>query len=73
MLWAPLLRGSLTALQILVEGLPADPKLPGDFRLADPARNPLAQLHDSFGGERLFAPLVGTQGLRMKFLSPIRC
>src|SRR5215213_9969228 len=56
----PQLCGRLTALQILVEGLPADAKLPGHFGLAGAHRNARAQLSDSFGGEGLFAPLVGT-------------
>src|SRR5689334_1882626 len=55
----PVLRGHLTVLQILVKGLPADAKLPGDFGLADAGRNPRAQLHDGRGGEGLFAALVG--------------
>jgi hypothetical protein len=60
MVWALLLPGRrLTALQILVEGLPADPELPGHFCLADACRNPRAQLSDSRGGESLFASLVG--------------
>ena len=58
MLWEPWLRGSLTALQVLIEGLPADPELPGDFGLADAGRNPRAQLQDGCGGKGLFASLI---------------
>src|SRR3954452_16152082 len=60
--WTRFSRGlgsALTSLQILVEGLPADAKLPGDFGLADAGRNPGAQLHDGRGGEGLFASLIG--------------
>ena len=53
------LGGAATALQILVESLPADPKFPGDFRLADAQRNARAQLGNGCGGEGLFAPFVG--------------
>src|SRR4051812_12810547 len=53
------LGSAVTRLQILVEGLPADAKLPGDFGLADAGRNPRAQLHDGRGGEGLLASLVG--------------
>jgi hypothetical protein len=55
----PQLCGRLTALQILVKGLPANLKLPGDFCLADAHCNPRVQLHDGRGGEGLFAPLIG--------------
>ena len=44
---------------ILVEGLPADAKLPGDLCLADARCNARAQLHDGRGGEGLFAALIG--------------
>ena len=58
--WALLLPGRITALQILVEGLPADPKLPGDFCLANACRNARAQLRDRLSGEGLLASSVGT-------------
>ena len=59
MLWVPWLWGNLTFLQILVEGLPADAKLPGDFCLADARRNPRTQLRDGRDGEGFFVSLIG--------------
>src|SRR3954462_16029239 len=53
------LGSAVTRLQILVESLPADAKLPGDFCLADAGRNACAQLHDGRSGEGLFASLIG--------------
>src|SRR4051812_21214740 len=56
------LGSAVTRLQILVEGLPADAKLPGDFGLADAGRNPRAQLHDGRRGCELlcYSSLPGT-------------
>ena len=53
------LGSAVTRLQVLVEGLPADAKLPGDLCLADAGRNPRAQLGNGRGGEGLFAALIG--------------
>src|SRR3954469_21047192 len=64
MMCSPFLRGTLTSLQILVERLPADPKLTGHLGLTDTLGNPPAKLCDCRLRKGLFtspirAPLFG--------------